>query len=147
VKIISEKHIGNFLLQQISKKWYRIIYAKTANKNMTMAGAGTAVTEDIPIPFTFVLARLHLTHHSSTFKTLSTDEIILILNRPQVHGVDGFIDDFYKKADIIDSKAIISFEDLNSEGGLVFESSTIRLSLESTLNDTIQPIFYIKELM
>lgn len=146
MKIISEKHVGNFLMQQISKKWYRIVYDKTAKRNMTMAGAGTAVTEDMPIPFTFVLARLHLIHHSSTFKTLSTDEIILILNRPQVHGVDGFIDDFFKRSDITKSKYILSFEDVGSEGGLVFEASTICLSLESTLNDTIQPIFYIKRL-
>jgi len=107
---------------------------------------GGAVTKDFDIEFTFALKRLHLTHHSSTFKTLSTDEIILVLSRPQVHGVDGFIDDFYAKSDLNKSKIIVSWEDLGDEGGLVFEASTIRLSLNSTSGDTIQPIFYLKRL-
>ena len=144
LKVINRKQIGDFLLEQISKKWYRIIYTERPDHDILMTGS--AVTKDFDIDFTFVFARLHLTHHSATFKTLSTDEIILILNRPMVHGVDGFIDDFYKKADIVDSKAIISFEDLNAEGGLVFEASTIRISLNSTSTDRIQPIFYIKRL-
>jgi len=144
LKILSRKQIGDFTLEQVSKKHYRVIYTATENHDIAMTGA--AVTKDFDIDFTFVLKRLHLTHHTSTFKTLSTDAMTLILSRPAVHGVDGFIDDFYKKGDLITSKVIVSWEDLGDEGGMVFEASTIRISLNSTSGDTIQPIFYLKRL-
>ena len=128
----------------MSKKHYRIIYTARPNHDILMTGS--AVEKDFDIDFTFVLKRIHLTHHSATFKTLSTDEITLILSRPQVHGVDGAIETIYRKSDLTVSKVMISFEDLGDEGGMVFEPSTLRLSLKSTNTDTIQPIIYIKRL-
>jgi len=144
LKILSRKQIGEFTLEQYSKKHYRLIYTGKANRAIIMTGL--AVTKDFDIEFAFVLKRLHLNHHTSTLKTYSTDEVILVLSRPQVHGVDGFDDPFFRKSDLTKSKIIVSWEDLGDEGGLVFEPSTIRLSLNSTNTDLIQPIFYIKRL-
>jgi len=144
LNLISRKQIGDFTLEQISKKHYRIIYTATVNHDIAMTGA--AVTKDFDIDFTFVLKRIHLTHHSSTFKTLSTDEMIIIVSRPQVHDVDGMLETVYRKSDLTVPKVMISFEDLGDEGGMVFEPSTLRLSLNSTSGDTIQPIIYIKRL-
>jgi len=144
VKIISRKQVGEFTLEQYSKKQYRLIYTGKANRAISMTGS--AVTKDFDVEFAFALKRLHLNHHTSTLKTYSTDELILVLSRPQVHNVDGFDDPFYRKSDITVSKIIVSWEDLGDEGGLVFEPSTIRISLNSTNTDLVQPIFYIKRL-
>jgi len=144
LNLISRKQIGEFTLQQISKKHYRVIYTGQANNAIPMTGA--AVTKDFDIEFTFVLERLHLNHSTSTITTASQDEINLILSRPHVHGLPTFEDIFFRKEEITVSKYILSFEDLNSEGGLIFEPSTIRLSLLSTSADLIVPIFYLKRL-
>lgn len=144
MNVISRKQVGDFLLEQISKKHYRLIY--TARDNGALLMSGSAVEANFDIEFTFVLERLHLNHRTSTITTLSNDEMDLILSRPKVHGLPHFEDIFWRKEGIISSPYILSFEDLNSEGGLVFEASTIRLSVLSTSTDLVIPIFYIKRL-
>jgi len=144
MQILSRKQLGDWLLEQISKKQYRLIY--TAKENKAMSMTGSAVTSDFDIEFTFALKRIHLNHWTSTIGTASNDALHLVLTRPVVHGVPHFVDEFYEKRSIFDSSFIISFEDLGDEGGMVFESSVIRVSLDTTSTDLVQPIIYIKRL-
>jgi len=146
LKLISQTQIGDFTLQQISKKHYRIIYTEKSNNAIVMTGSD--VTKTIPIDFTFVLKRIHLNHFTSTLGTASPDKVKITLRRPKVHGVDKFVDDFYIKDYIYadNGRIIISFEDIGDEGGLIFEASDIDLILDSTSTDLIQPIIYIKRL-
>jgi len=137
---------GDYEVYQISARWYKLLYVKTPDKAVIMTGAD--VKTELPVPFTFVLNRIHLHHFTSTLGTESTDEIILTLRRPKggILSINPFIDDFYKKADINDAKAIVSFHDFNPEGGIVYEASTIQIILNSTSTDLIQPIVYLKRL-
>jgi len=146
LNVISQKQIGHFTLQQISKKHYRIIYTEKANNAILMTGA--AVTKAIKIDFTFVLKSIKLNHFTSTLGTASSDNLAITLRRPKVHGVDKFVDDFYDKDYLnpTNGRITISFEDIGDEGGLIFESSIIDLILNTTDTDLVQPIIYIKRL-
>lgn len=137
---------GDYEAWQISARWYKLIYIKTVAHAVIMTGSD--VTTVIRVPFTFVLNRIHLYHMTSTPGTASKDATTLTLRRPQggISNIDYFIDDFYKMADITDSKFIITFEDLNPEGGMVMEASTVQVILNSTSTDLIQPIIYLKRL-
>jgi len=110
--------------------------------------SGSDVTISVPIDFTFVFKRIVLNHFTSTIGTASTDDLAVTLRRVQIHGVDYFVDDFFKKTDLdpTNGRINISFEDIGDEGGEVFEGSTLQVILKSTSTDLVIPIIYIKRL-
>jgi len=146
LNILSRKSLGDFELQQFSKKHYRIIYKGKANRAIPMTGSD--VTSTIPIDFTFVFKSIVLNHFTSSLGTASTDELQVTLRRVDVHGLDRFVDDFWKKTDLdpANGRIRVSFEDIGDEGGIVFEASTLQVILNSTTTDLVIPAIYIKRL-